>query len=39
MKRLISCALMVLLAGCIPIGIQAKSQLASVTTSELRLAR
>jgi hypothetical protein len=36
MKRLLCCALIALLAGCIPIGAQVRSQLASATTTELR---
>jgi hypothetical protein len=39
MKRLLCCAMIALLAGCIPIGVQVKSQFASATTTELRPVR
>jgi hypothetical protein len=38
MKRLLCCALVALLAGCIPIGFQAKSQLVNPAAGELRAA-
>ena len=38
MKRLLCFALVALLAGCIPIGFQAKSQLVNPTAGELRAA-
>jgi hypothetical protein len=36
MKRLFCCALIVLLAGCIPIGIRGSSQLATTATADAR---
>jgi len=39
MNCLISCLLIVLLAGCIPIGIRAGTQLASAMTAEPASAR
>jgi hypothetical protein len=36
MKRLLCCALIALLAGCIPIGIRGSSQLAAAATTDAR---
>jgi hypothetical protein len=36
MKRLLCCALIALLAGCIPIGIRGSSQLASAVPMDAR---
>ena len=36
MKRLLCCALILLLAGCIPIGIRGNTQLASAAAANAR---